>query len=238
MSTFDFAERHVVVTGGSGALGGALVALLVNRGATCYVPCYSSKQLDDEFDFESHERVHVQTGVNLCDEESAVSYFAELPALWGCLNIAGGYLAKPFTDTTLDEFRRMMDMNASTCFLTSRETIKKMRKVEDAHEGGRIVNVGAKVAIDPVGGMVAYAAAKAAVIAITQSLAEEVRDEKIWVNAVIPSIMNTKVNRTAMPKADHSRWPTLSAVAETVAFLASPLNQATRGGLVPVYGLS
>ncbi len=237
MSTFDFAERHVVVTGGSGALGGALVALLVNRGATCYVPCYSASQLD-EFDYQSHERVHVQTGVNLCDEESAVNYFSELPGLWACLNVTGGFLAKPFTETTLDEFRRILDMNATTCFLASRETIKNMRKTEDDQPGGRIVNVGAKVALDPIGGMVAYAAAKSAVIAITQSLAEEVRDETIWVNAVIPSIMNTKVNRKAMPDADHSRWPALSAVAETVAFLASPLNLSTRGGLVPVYGLS
>jgi len=237
MSSFDYAERHVVVTGGSGALGGALVALLVNRGATCYVPCYSASQLD-EFDYQSHERVHVQTGVNLCEEESAVKYFEGLPGLWGCLNIAGGFSAKPFAETSLEEFRRMLDMNASTCFLASRETLKNMRTVEDSQPGGRIVNVGAKVVTDPVGGMVAYAAAKAAVVAITLSLAEEVRDEKIWVNAVIPSIMNTKVNRKALPKADHSKWPSLPAVAETIAFLASPLNQATRGALVPVYGLS
>ena len=237
MSTFDFAERHVVVTGGSGALGAAVVALLVNRGATCYVPTFSAKQLD-EFDYQSHERVHVETKVNLCDEASATAYFGKLPGLWACLNIAGGFAAKPIADTTLDDFRRMVDMNASTCFLSCRETIKKFRTVKDDQEGGRIVNVGAKVALDPIGGMVAYAASKAAVVSITQSLAEEVRDEKIWVNAVIPSIMDTKVNREAMPDAEHKRWPALSAVAETIAFLASPLNQTTRGGLVPVYGLS
>ena len=98
------------------------------------------------------------------------------------------------------------------------------------------MNVGAKPAIDPTGGMVAYAASKAAVVSITQCLAEEVRDERIWVNAVIPSIMNTKVNREAMPDADHDRWPTVADVAHTVAFLASPHNHTTRGALVPVYG--
>ncbi len=235
--TFDFAERHVVVTGGSGALGAAVVALLVNRGASCYVPTYSAKQLD-EFDYQSHERVNVETGVNLCDEASAVAYFEKLPGLWACLNIAGGFLPGPIAETSLDDFRRMLDMNASTCFLSCRETIKKFRSVKDDQEGGRIVNVGAKVAIDPAGGMTAYAASKAAVVSITQCLAEEVRDEKIWVNAVIPSIMNTAVNREAMPDAEHKRWPALSAVAETIAFLASPLNQTTRGGLIPVYGLS
>jgi NAD(P)-dependent dehydrogenase (short-subunit alcohol dehydrogenase family) len=235
-SGFDFAERHVVVTGGSGALGAAVVALLVNRGATCYVPCFSAKQVEG-FGYAEHERVHVQTGVNLCDEASAVAYYEGIPTLWAALNIAGGFEAKSITDTTLNDFRAMLDMNATTCFLSSREAIKKMR-AGDAGEGGRIVNVGAKPAIEPVGGMVAYAASKAAVVAITQSLAEEVKGERIWVNAVIPSIMDTKVNRAAMPDSDHSKWPQLGAVAETIAFLASPQNQVTRGAVVPVYGLS
>ena len=86
--------------------------------------------------------------------------------------------------------------------------------------------------------MVAYAAAKAAVLSITQTLAEELRDEQIWVNAVIPSIMDTPANREALPDADHDRWPMVSDVAATMAFLASPLNRSTRGALVPVYGLS
>jgi NAD(P)-dependent dehydrogenase (short-subunit alcohol dehydrogenase family) len=234
-SGFDFNERHVVVSGGGGALGAAVVNLLVNRGATCYVPCYSASQLDD-FGYADHERVHVQTKVNLCNEASAVEYYESIPTLWAALNLAGGFSSQPIEDLGLDEFRKLIDMNATTCLLSSREAIKKIRSSRG--EGGRIVNVGAKPAIDPVGGLVAYAASKAAVCAITQCLAEEVASERIWVNAVIPSIMNTKVNREAMPKADHAKWPQLSAVAETIAFLASPMNQTTRGALVPVYGLS
>lgn len=236
MAGFDFAERHVVVTGGSGALGAAVVALLVNRGATCYVPCFTAAQIEG-FGYADHERVHVQTGVNLCDEASAVAYYESIPTLWAALNIAGGFEAKPIAETSLDDFRSMIDMNASTCFLSSREAIKKIR-AGDVGDGGRIVNVGAKPAVDPVGGMVAYAASKAAVVSMTQCLAEELKSERIWVNAVIPSILDTKVNRAAMPDADHSAWPQLGAVAETIAFLASPQNQVTRGAVVPVYGLS
>jgi NAD(P)-dependent dehydrogenase (short-subunit alcohol dehydrogenase family) len=84
--------------------------------------------------------------------------------------------------------------------------------------------------------MVAYSASKAAVAAITRALAAELAEEAIWVNAVAPSIMNTNSNRRAMPDADHDAWPTVEQVASTIAFLASPGNAVTRGGLVPVYG--
>jgi len=129
----------------------------------------------------------------------------------------------------------MLDMNAVTAFLCCREAIKNMRG-----RGGRIVNVSAQPGVEPRrgAGMAAYAASKAAVSALTLSLAEEVASEGIWVNAVVPSIMDTEANRRAMPKADHSKWPGLDEVAATIAFLASPQNAVTRAALVPVYGRS
>lgn len=84
--------------------------------------------------------------------------------------------------------------------------------------------------------MAAYAASKAAVAAITLALAEEVAEEGVWVNAVVPSTMATEANRRAWPNADHARWPKLDEVAATIAFLASPQNAVTRAALVPVYG--
>ena len=84
--------------------------------------------------------------------------------------------------------------------------------------------------------MVLYTAAKAAVAAITQSVAEEVAAEGIWVNAIAPSTLNTPANRMAMPDADHKSWVTVGEVAETVAFLGSPENSLTRGAIVTVYG--
>jgi len=86
--------------------------------------------------------------------------------------------------------------------------------------------------------MVPYTASKAAVAALTQALAEEVAGRGILVNAVVPSIMDTPANRKAMPDADHARWPKVDEVAATIAFLVSPQNTVTRGGLVPVYGRS
>jgi NAD(P)-dependent dehydrogenase (short-subunit alcohol dehydrogenase family) len=107
-------------------------------------------------------------------------------------------------------------------------------------QGGRIVNVGARPALEwrTGAGMSAYTVAKAGVAALTVALAEEVAKDGILVNAVAPSIMDTPANRKAMPKADHSVWPKVEEVAATIAFLASSDNGVTRGAIVPVYGKS
>jgi NAD(P)-dependent dehydrogenase (short-subunit alcohol dehydrogenase family) len=104
--------------------------------------------------------------------------------------------------------------------------------------GGRIVNVAARTVLEPVGGKVAYSAAKAGVAALTQGLAAEVLGDGILVNAILPSTIDTPANRQAMPQADFARWATPVQIAETVAFLASPENALTTGTLVPVYGRS
>ena len=148
------------------------------------------------------------------------------------------FAAAAITDTSLADFRRMIDMNAVTCFLCCREAVRAMRSAQAGGDGGRIVNVAAKAAVAPPGGISAYVAGKAAVAALTLSLSEELAAERVWVNAVLPSIMDTPANRQAMPKADFARWPKVQDVAATIAFLASPQNAVTRGALVPVYGQS
>ena len=129
----------------------------------------------------------------------------------------------------------MLDGNTISAFLCSREAVKAMRG-----RGGRIVNVASQPGVEPRrgAGKVAYAVSKAAVAALTLAIAEEVAEEGIWVNAVVPSTMDTKANRRAWPDADPSKWPKLDEVAATIAFLASPQNLVTRAALVPVYGRS
>jgi NAD(P)-dependent dehydrogenase (short-subunit alcohol dehydrogenase family) len=178
--------------------------------------------------------VHVSQGVDLTDEGAVMRFFQALPGLWASIHLAGGFAAQVVAETSLAAFRRQLDMNLVTAFLCSREAIRVMRKSPGA--GGRIVNVSARPAVLPSSGMVAYSVAKAGVAALSVALAEELKSERIWVNAVVPSIMDTPANRAAMPTADHSSWPSTVAVAEIITFLASPANEAARGGLVPVYG--
>src|SRR5690606_33785852 len=228
----DCTNRHVVVTGGSGALGLAVVRALTERGATCHVPVFAAKELD-AFPFRDHPRVRVRAGPDLTVESTVQRFYAELPSLWASIHLAGGFAMKPVTETTLEDFLTLMNMNAVTCFLACREAARKMGRA-----GGRIVNVAAKPALVPAGGMAAYAASKSVVVSLTQSLAEELAPEGIWVNAIAPSIMDTPRNRADMPKADHARWPKVDEVASTILFLASPDNAVTRGAIVPVYGRS
>ena len=126
-------------------------------------------------------------------------------------------------------------MNFVTAFLCCRAAVNAMTRTG---AGGRIVNVATRPALEwrAGAGMVAYAASKAAVAALTVALAEEVVQAGILVNAVAPSTMDTPANRRAMPKADHDAWPKVEEVAATILFLASPENRVTRGGVVPVYG--
>jgi NAD(P)-dependent dehydrogenase (short-subunit alcohol dehydrogenase family) len=235
MMTLDFSGVHVVVTGGTGALGAAVVQVLVESGATCHIPAHRAPD-PARFVLATHERVRVVPNVDLADEAAVAKFYSSLPALWASIHTAGAFAMAPVVQTSLADFRSMLDTNAVTCFLCCREAVKKIRATGTS--GGRIVNVGSKPSLIPTGGMIAYTASKAAVASITQSLSEELAGEQIWVNAVIPSTMDTPANRASMPKADFAKWPRVEEVAATIAFLASPQNAVTRGALTPVYGRS
>ena len=234
MLNLDFSNRHVVVTGGTGALGAAVVQIFVDAGAVCHIPAHARPD-PARFPLVRHERVRVTAGIDLTDEKAVAGFYSSLPSLWASVNTAGAFSAAPITETTLAMWKQMLDTNSLTCFLCCREAVRKIRASGGA---GRIVNVAAKPVLVPTGGLSAYAASKAAVASLTLSLSEELAAESIWVNAVIPSLMDTPANRQAMPKADFDKWPKVQEVAATIAFLASPQNSISRGALVPVYGRS
>lgn len=230
----EFAGRHVAVCGGTGALGTATIELLLAQGAVCHVPVHDPDELA-RFPFTDHERVHLTQGVDLAQEDAARGFFAGLPELWASLQLVGGFRAGPLLETSLADLRGQLELNLVTCFLACREAARRFRA---SGHGGRLVNVAARPALAPTGGLCAYAASKAAVANLTQSLAVELAEHEIWVNAVVPGVLDTPANRAGMPQADAGAWPSVGEVAETVVFLASPRNRATCGALVPVYGRS
>jgi NAD(P)-dependent dehydrogenase (short-subunit alcohol dehydrogenase family) len=230
----DYRDRHVVVTGGTGALGAAVVGALIEAGAICHVPYINSAEAD-RFAWRNHSQVKLVADIELTHEPTVTRLYDGVPRLWASIQIAGGFAMAPVGETTKSDLMQQIEMNFVTAFLCCRASINAMTRTG---AGGRIVNVASRPALEWRAGanMVAYAASKAAVAAMTVALAEEVVKEGILVNAIAPSTMDTPANRLAMHEANHAAWPKVEEVAATILFLASPDNRVTRGAVVPVYG--
>ena len=224
-------DRHVVITGGTGALGVAVVKALVEAGAQCHIPAIETSVPADRFP----KGVSVTTSVDLSNEAAVAAFYAKLPPLAGVVNIAGGFAWAPIADSPLKVVQQQMSMNFVSCALSCREAVANFRK---GGRGGRIVNISARPALNPRQGasMTAYTASKAAVAAFTVALAEELKGENISVIALAPSTIDTPTNRKDMPKADHASWLKPASIAELIVAhigLSDPINS---GAVMPVYG--
>jgi NAD(P)-dependent dehydrogenase (short-subunit alcohol dehydrogenase family) len=211
----------VVITGGRGGLGGAVVEAFVAAGATCHLP--------ERGPASPRPGVQVIPGVDLTSEEAVHALYQGLPPLWASVHLAGGYAGAPFVETALADLRAQLEINLVTAFLCCREAARQMTS------GGRIVNVASRAALEPSGGSIAYTVSKAAVVGLTRSLAEELREKRILVNAVAPATIDTPANRAAMPKADPGRWTKPAELAKLILWLASPDNSVTSGAVLPAY---
>lgn len=225
-------DSNVVVTGGTGALGVAVVTALVDAGAQCHVPAIESAAPADRF---PRGTVSVTTSVDLSDEASVSAFYAGLPPLFAVVNIAGGFAWAPIADSSAKVLQQQLSMNLVSCALSCREAVANFRK---AGRGGRIFNISARPALNPRqgAGMTAYTASKAAVAAFTVALAEELKGEDISVVALCPSTIDTPTNRADMPKADHGAWVKPASIAALIVAqlgLADPIDS---GALIPVYG--
>ncbi len=229
-----FTDKLVVVTGGTGALGEAVIGALLGHGAQCVVP-YRNEPEALRFAHRDNKNVRLVAAGDLADEAVVEGLYGGLK-LWASIHIAGGFAAGAVEDTDKAALMKQIDGNLVSCFLCCRAAVKAIK----AAGGGRIVNVAARPALEPRSGagMSAYTIAKSGVATLSIALAEEVAKDGILVNAVAPSIMDTPANRKGMPKANFDKWPKVEEVAATIVFLASPDNAVTRGGVIPVYGRS
>lgn len=224
--------RHVVVTGGAGALGGSVVDAFVAAGARCHVPVHGDQAPP------AQAGVDFVTGVDLTNETAVTSFYAGLPAeLWASVHLAGGFAMGGITETSLGDLRTQFDMNAVTAFLCCREAVRRFR-LRPGGGGGRIVNVTARTALQPAAQKSAYSLAKGAVASLTASLAEELKGEGILVNAIAPGTIDTPANRASMPDLEESRMVKPADIAAVITWLASPENRMASGAIVPVYGNS
>ena len=221
-------DRVIAITGGHGVLGRAVVEAALADGFKVAVIDHVSGQ-------SAPDGVLDLGGVDLIDPTSAqkaidavAAHFGRLDAL---LNIAGGFVWQT-TEDPEPAWGRMFALNLTTALNASRAALPHLK----ASPEGRIVNVGANAALKSAAGMGAYAASKAGVHRLTESLAEELKDTAVTVNAVLPSILDTAQNRKDMPDADPARWVAPADLARVMLFLASPESRAITGALIPVTG--
>jgi NAD(P)-dependent dehydrogenase (short-subunit alcohol dehydrogenase family) len=221
-------ERVIAITGGHGVLGRAVLEAALADGLRVAVIDHVRGQTVPDGVLELG-------GVDLTDPAAAtrtidavVARFGRLDAL---LNIAGGFVWQT-TDDPDPAWARMFALNVATALNATRAALPHLK----ASPEGRVINVGANGALKSAAGMGAYAASKAGVHRLTESLAEELKDTTVTVNAVLPSILDTAQNRKDMPDADPAKWVQPADLARVMLFLASPDSRAVTGALIPVTG--
>jgi NAD(P)-dependent dehydrogenase (short-subunit alcohol dehydrogenase family) len=225
--------RGAIVTGGTGALGRAVVAALVGQGARVVVPYRSTKDWEALRASLADAPLH-GLPADLGDPEAARAFVDEAAAWLGVLDgvaaVAGAWTGgTPLEAAPKDEWDLMLQANLTTVYAICRAALPHLLK-----QGGSVVTVGARVVETGGAGAAAYVVSKAGVQALTRVLALENRERGVRFNCVAPGLIDTARNRRAMPDADRATWTSPAAIAEVIAFLLSPASAPVTGALVPV----
>ena len=235
----DFADQVVLITGAAGNIGRATANAFGQRGARLALFDLNMDKLA-ALENELGDAVEAHSfPVDLTDPESVRAQVEAVLTRLGRIdilaNIAGGFtMGPPVHETPDEDWDLMFDLNTRSVFNLCRAVVPHML----ARQHGRIVNVGARAALKGVGSLGPYCASKAAVITLTEALADEHRNDPINVNCILPGTVDTPENRGAMPNADHYRWVPPADLAEVILFLSGPASRAVSGAAIPVYGRS
>jgi NAD(P)-dependent dehydrogenase (short-subunit alcohol dehydrogenase family) len=230
-------HRTAIVTGGTGGLGAAVVGRLLDDDWRVVVPWVVEHELD---------RVVLRDGLDLIQadlfEPRAVAHVIAAAAanrgapLRGLVNLVGGFaVGGRVHETPIEEFEQQFRLNVRSTYLMIQAVLPPMLE-NDPPDRGAIVCVGTRAALQPFRGAAGYISSKAAVIALAQAVAVEYKDDLIRCNAVLPSVIDTPANRSAMPKADPGRWVKPAQIAGVIAHLLSPDSEPINGAAIPVYG--
>lgn len=236
----DFSARVIVVAGGTGGLGAAVSLAFLDEGAKVIVTYRKEEEYLALMDAAGSNKPLLDgRQVDVTDESATTEFISGMLAQHGALdalvNTVGGYVGGvKLWDLETKAFDQMLALNLRSGYVLARAVLPAMLKA--GH--GSIVNVAAKAAFDHGAGAAAYAASKAASVALMDSLAGDTRGTGVRVNSILPSIIDTTANRLAMPDSDFATWPKPQDIAQVVLFLSSDLAKVIHGAAVPVYGNS
>jgi NAD(P)-dependent dehydrogenase (short-subunit alcohol dehydrogenase family) len=231
-------ESVAVVTGGTGALGRALVPVLVRRNfrlAVTYLIPGEAQDLEELVDFDE-DRALLRR-VDCTDPEAVNRLMKETAATFGHINVVcslvGGWAGgRDVSETDDVRFDRMLDINLRSAFYTLRAAIPHLLEAD----WGRLIAVGSRAVHDSPSGQAAFNIAKAGVVALVKTLGNELDGTNVTANAILPSVIDTEDTRAALPYADYVRWPKPAEIASVLDFLASPAAAVINGAAIPVYG--
>jgi NAD(P)-dependent dehydrogenase (short-subunit alcohol dehydrogenase family) len=223
-----------LITGGTGGLGAAVTRAFLDGGWRVVVPVYDEAERER---VPAHERLVLEPA-DLLDPPSVAAVAAiaagdEAVPLRAVVNLVGGFAAGERVHATpVDDFEAQLRLNLRPTYLVCQATLEHLQ----AAGGGAIVCVSSRAALRPFAGAAGYVVGKAAVLAFVDALAEEYRSDDIRANAILPSVIDTPLNRRSMPDADHSRWVAPEQIAAVVRFLCEDGSKPISGAHVPVYG--
>jgi len=236
----SFAGKVALVAGGTGGLGRAVSLAFLGEGAKVVATFRKQEELD-ALKTAAGANVSRLAGFNVdVTDEAAVRQLVEgILAQHGRLdvlvNTVGAYVGgTKLWELETKTFDQMLALNLRSGYMLSRAAVRAMLK----KGSGAIVNVAAKAAFDHAAGAAAYAASKSAAVALLDSLAADLKGSGVRVNTILPSIIDTEVNRKAMPAADFSKWPKPEEIARVILFLCSDDAKVIHGAAIPVYGES
>ncbi len=233
-------NRVAVITGGTGALGRAVNERFLEEGARVAVPYIIDAEVplfNERMGNRFASSNIFLSKVDVGDEQQVAKFVDEtvrkMSKIDILVNLVGGFWGgKTIAETTLAEWQAMFDLNLKPTFLCCRAVVPVMQK----NKYGRIVSVSSRTGLLGAGEYAAYAIAKGTIKTFTASLAEEVLNDNVLVNAIAPSTIDTEANRKAMPNAKQENWVKPEDISKTIAYLCSEQNQVTSGTVVPVYG--
>lgn len=233
----DFSNRVAIITGATGASGPAVTRAFTAASAVVVVP-YRDEAAFARLQAEPGEHAARLEGQQAdITHESQVSRFVEaILSRHGridfLVNMAGGFAGGAFTNTSIDLWDRMFRMNLRTALLMTHAVLPHLLDRDE----GRVITFGSRHALEPTANASAYTAAKAAVIAMTQSVAREIRTSGVTINCIAPNTINTEANREAMPKGNPARWVQPGQLASLILYLCSDEASAINGAVIPISG--
>ena len=230
--------KVALVAGGTGGLGKAVTLAFLNAGAKVAVTYVKEEELAALQSAAGETAASLSAyKVDVTDDSCVREAVTNIATAHGTIdvlvNTVGGYAGGlKLWETDPWVFAQMLDLNLHSGYLLARNVVPVMLK----QKSGAIVNIAAKAALDHAAGASAYAASKAAAVAMMDCLAEDLKGTGIRVNSVLPSIIDTPANRRAMPNADFAKWPKPEEIAQVISFLCSDDARLIHGAAIPVYG--